>query len=142
VKGLGGPSSVDDQSEGIGSGRLDYRGTGWLSCPGCINRTGLYHSSVTSTSVAGDSVDFRFTGSSIELYGLRASNQGIATVLIDGVEVGTADFHGRVRIGNQLIWSSPALEPGEHTLTLVATGAGNDQASGSDINVDRLLVRP
>lgn len=142
VPARGGASSVDDQSEGTGGGRLDYRGDGWLSCPGCINRTGLYHSSVTSTAVAGESVDFRFTGSSVELYGLRASNQGIATVLIDGVEVGSADYYGKVRIGNQLIWTSPALEPGDHTLTLVATGAGNAQASGVDINVDRLVVRP
>jgi O-glycosyl hydrolase len=141
VPGNGGPSSVDDQSEGTGQGRLDYRGDGWLSCPGCINRTGLYHSSVTSTTVAGDSVDFRFTGSSVELFGLRASNQGIATVLIDGVEVGSADFYGPTRVGNQPVWSSPALEAGEHTLTLVATGRGNPSASGTQINVDRLLVR-
>ena len=139
--GGSGTSSVDDQSEGTGQGRLDYRGDGWLSCPGCINRTGLYHSSVTSTTAAGDSVDFRFSGSSVDLYGLRASNQGLATVLIDGVEVGTADFYGRTRVGNQLIWTSPALEPGEHTLTLVATGLGSGSPSGTGINVDRLVVR-
>jgi hypothetical protein len=133
---------VDDQSEGTGEGRLDYQGEGWLSCPGCINRTGLYHSSVTSTTVAGDSVDFRFTGSSVEVYGLRASNQGIATVLVDGVEVGTTDFYGRTRIGNQLIWSSPDLGFGEHTLTLVATGKGNDSDSGRGISIDRMLVHP
>ncbi|MFD7306701.1 hypothetical protein [Promicromonospora sp. NPDC059942] len=139
--GGGGTSSVDDQSEGTGQGRLDYHGDGWLSCPGCINRTGLYHSSVTSTTVAGDSVDFRFTGSSVDLYGLRASNQGLATVLIDGVEVGSADFYGRTRVGNQLIWSSPDLGSGEHTLTLVATGQGSESASGTGVNVDRLVVR-
>lgn len=142
VRGNGGPSSVDDQSEGTGQGRFDYQGEGWLSCPGCINRTGLYHSSVTSTTAAGDSVDFRFTGSSVEVYGMRASNQGIATVLVDGVEVGTADFYGRTRIGNQLIWSSPALGAGEHTLTLVATGKGNDSDSGRGISIDRMLVHP
>ena len=142
VPGNGGPSSVDDQSTGIGDGRLDYRGSGWLSCPGCINRTGLYHSSVTSTPVTGDAMDFRFTGSSVELYGLRASNQGIADVLIDGLKVGTADYYGRTRIGNQLIWSSGQLAPGEHMLTLVATGGKNASASGVDINVDRLAVRP
>jgi hypothetical protein len=142
VPGFDGPSSVDDQSAGIGAGRLDYQGSGWLSCPGCINRTGLYHSSVTSTAIAGDSVSFRFTGSSVELYGLRASSQGLATVVLDGVEVGVADFYGKVRIGNQLIWTSPALAPGEHTLTLIATGTGSEAASGVDINVDRMLVRP
>jgi O-glycosyl hydrolase len=142
VRGLDGPSSVDDQSDGIGAGQLDYRGTGWVSCPGCINRTGLYHSSVTSTSVAGDSVSFRFTGSSVELYGLRATKGGLATVVIDGTEVGVVDFYGKVRIGNLLIWSSPALTPGEHTLTVIATGTGSEQASGVDIDIDRMLVRP
>jgi hypothetical protein len=37
---------------------------------------------------------------------------------------------------------SPALAPGEHTLTLIATGRGSEQASGVDIDVDRMLVRP
>lgn len=141
VPGDGGPSSVDDQATGSGGGRFDYRGS-WLSCPGCINRTQLFHASVTSTAVVGDSVSFRFSGTGVDLYGLRASNQGIATVLIDGVEVGTADYYGKVRVGNQLIWSSAALAPGEHTLTLVSTGAENPSASGGDINVDRVVVRP
>ena len=141
VPGDGGPSSVDDQTTGIGGGRFDYSGS-WLSCPGCINRTQLYHSSVTSTSVAGDSVRFRFTGTGLALYGLRASNQGIATVLIDGVEVGTADYYGKVRIGDQLIWTSPALAPGEHTLTLVVSGTKSAGASGTDVNVDRVVVQP
>lgn len=141
VPGNGGASSVDDQTTGTGGGRFDYSGS-WLSCPGCINRTQLYHSSVTSTSVTGDSVRFRFTGTGLALYGLRASNQGIATVFIDGVQVGTADYYGKVRIGNQLIWTSPALAPGEHTLTLVASGTKSPGASGTDINVDRVVVQP
>jgi O-glycosyl hydrolase len=141
VPGDGGPSSVDDQSEGSGLGRFDYQGS-WLSCPGCINRTQLFHASVTSTAVVGDSVDLRFVGTGVDLFGLRASNQGIAQVLIDGVEVGSADFYGKVRVGNQLIWSSEDLEPGVHTLTLVATGTENPSASGADINVDRVVVRP
>ncbi|MEL7975669.1 hypothetical protein AAG589_07370 [Isoptericola sp. F-RaC21] len=139
VAGRGHASSVDDQETGTGQGRLDYRGDGWTSCPGCINRTGLYHSSVTSTQAAGDSVDFRFTGSAVDLYGLRASNQGTATVLIDGREAGTADFYGKQRAGNQLIWSSGELEPGEHTVTLRSTGSGS--GSGTEINVDRFVVR-
>ncbi|MDA5139891.1 galactosylceramidase [Streptomyces sp. AD681] len=141
IAGRGHDSSVDDQETGAGEGRLDYRGDGWLSCPGCINRTGLYHSSVTSTSGIGDSVDFRFTGTSVDLYGLRASNQGVATVMIDGKEVGTADFYGRQRVGNQTIWSSGELKPGKHTVTLRSTGAANDSASGTEINVDRFVVR-
>jgi hypothetical protein len=140
VPGDGGPSSVDDQSTGSGGGRFDYQGS-WLSCPGCINRTQLFHASVTSTAAVGDSVSFRFSGTGVDLYGLRASNQGIATVLIDGVEVGTADYYGKVRVGNQLIWSSTELAPGEHTLTLLSTGAENPSASGADINVDRVVVQ-
>ncbi|MFC8600446.1 hypothetical protein [Isoptericola sp. NPDC057191] len=139
VPGRGHDSSVDDRETGVGLGRLDYRGDGWTSCPGCINRTGLYHSSVTSTAVAGDAVDFRFVGTSADLYGLRASNQGVATVLVDGVEAGVADFYGKQRVGNQLIWSSGALEPGEHTITLRSTGTGT--GSGTEINVDRFVVR-
>lgn len=142
VPGLGGISSVDDQSTGTGEGRLDYQGPGWLSCPGCIGRTGLYHSSVTTTPTAGESVTFRFTGSAVDVYGLAATKGGIASVLIDGVEVGSADFYGKIRIGNQLIWSSGELTTGAHTLTLVATGTGSEHASGTDVSVDRMVVHP
>jgi hypothetical protein len=141
VPGDGAASSVDDQTTGTGGGRFEYSGT-WLSCPGCINRTGLFHSSMTSTDTTGDSVTFRFNGTGLELYGLRASNEGIAKVVMDGVEVGAADFYGKVRIGNQLIWTSAPLAAGEHTLTLVSTGTKSPGASGTQINVDRVVVQP
>ena len=40
VQARGGASSVDDQSEGSGGGRLDYQGSGWLSCPGASTAPG------------------------------------------------------------------------------------------------------
>ncbi|GAA3596004.1 galactosylceramidase [Agrococcus terreus] len=131
----GGPSSIDDQVEGVGLYRWDYQGD-WLSCPGCINRTQLFHSSVMSSGVPGDTATLRFVGTSVDLYGLRASNQGVAEVRVDGELVGTADFRGNPRLGNQLIWESAALEPGAHELTLTAV------EGGGTINVDRAVVHP
>lgn len=136
VAGNGGPSSIDDQTEGTGLGRFDYQGSDWLSCPGCINRSQLYHSSVTSSGTPGDTATLRFVGTSIDLYGLRASNQGIAEVRLDGEVVGEANFRGNPRLGNQLVWESAELAAGEHTLTLVVT------EGGGTINVDRVVVHP
>lgn len=136
IAGNGGPSSIDDQSEGIGLGRIDYQGDGWLSCPGCINRTQLYHSSVTSSGTPGDSATLRFVGTSVDLHGLRASNQGVAEVRIDGELVGQASFRGNPRLGDQLIWESAELPAGEHTLTLTAF------EGGGTINIDRVVVHP
>jgi O-glycosyl hydrolase len=132
----GGPSSIDDQTEGVGLGRFDYQGDGWLSCPGCINRTQLFHSSVTSSGTPGDTATLRFVGTSLDLYGLRASNQGTAEVRIDGELVGEANFRGNPRLGNQLIWESADLAEGEHTLTLTAV------EGGGTINIDRVVVHP
>ncbi|MGO4535945.1 hypothetical protein AB4079_13685 [Leifsonia sp. 2MCAF36] len=142
IPGLAGPSSVDDQSTGPGLGRFDYAGSGWVSCPGCINRPGLFHSSETSSTNPGDTATFAFRGTSVDLYGLRASNQGIAEISIDGAPAVEADFYGKVRQGNQLIWQSPTLAPGTHTLTITVAGKGAEHASGTEIGVDRAVVNP
>jgi hypothetical protein len=136
IAGNGGPSSIDDQTEGTSAGRFDYQGDGWLSCPGCINRTQLYHSSVTSSGTPGDSATLKFVGTSVDLHGLRASNQGTAEVRIDGQVVGQAIFRGTARLGDQLIWGSDELPAGEHVLTLTAF------EGGGTINVDRVVVHP
>ncbi|MPV49717.1 hypothetical protein GCG21_06775 [Pseudactinotalea sp. HY160] len=134
VPNNGALSSIDDQMEGVGLGGFDYRGSGWLSCPGCINNSQLFHGSVTYSDNPGDTVSLRFVGDRVDLYGLRDSRQGQTDVMIDGRRVGTADFNGSERVGNQLIWQSEQLPMGEHVLTLMVT-----EESGR-INVDRVVV--
>ena len=70
---------------------------------------------------AGSSFTVKFTGSKIYLVGTTDPNHGKANVSIDGGTATTIDTYAVSRSLGQTIYTSPDLEPGEHTLTLTAT---------------------
>ena len=70
---------------------------------------------------AGSSFTVKFTGSKIYLVGTTDPNHGKANVSIDGGTATTIDTYATSRSLGQTIYTSPDLEPGEHTLTLTAT---------------------
>ena len=70
---------------------------------------------------AGASFTVKFTGSKIYLVGTTDPNHGKANVSIDGGTATSIDTYAASRALGQTIYTSPDLEPGEHTLTLTAT---------------------
>jgi hypothetical protein len=67
------------------------------------------------------SIDIRFTGEQIRLYGGRAMKFGLASVTIDGGDeriIDLATLEDRER-ENMLLYTSPILPVGEHTVTIV-----------------------
>ena len=70
---------------------------------------------------AGASFTVKFTGSKIYLVGTTDPNHGKANVSIDGGTATSIDTYAVSRSLGQTIYTSPDLEPGEHTLTLTAT---------------------
>ena len=70
---------------------------------------------------AGASFTVKFTGSKIYLVGTTDPNHGKANVSIDGGTATSIDTYATSRALGQTIYTSPDLEPGEHTLTLTAT---------------------
>ena len=69
---------------------------------------------------AGASFTVKFTGSKIYLVGTTDPNHGKANVSIDGGTATSIDTYAVSRSLGQTIYTSPDLEPGEHTLTLTA----------------------
>ena len=80
-----------------------------------IDQTGKWCNSGASFTVS-------FTGSKIYLVGTTDPNHGTANVSIDGGSATSINTWASARALGQIIYESPDLDHGNHTLTLTATG--------------------
>lgn len=121
---------------------------GWGQCTvNCDARfSAKYHDGTISyTGSAGATATVTFTGTRAQLFGQTATGGGLGTVSIDGgppvqVDWYSGSFVLPAAIGNLLLYTTPKLSPGTHTLTITALGTGN--YGGSYINLDRVAVTP
>jgi O-glycosyl hydrolase len=142
--GAGAATQADDAAAGTGLNQLDYAGSGWHHCSGsaCGDPQDLYDGTTSWDSQAGDSVTVRFSGVQARLYGVLDTNEGIGDVSVDGGPAREIDFYAASRTGNALVWQSPLLSPGTHTIKLAVSGTRNPQSTGNLIAPDRAEVRP
>lgn len=128
--------SIDDSRVGQALNHIDYTGT-WEHISG--RRDGRFQGTSTRSRRAGDSFVMPFDGAIVQLYGVRGPNGGGAAVAIDGQYYGVADFHAPQKQAHVLVFASPPLTPGTHTLGVVVHGDPN----GSNriyVNVDEIEV--
>src|SRR5881628_602192 len=75
---------------------------------------------------AGATATVPFVGTGIRWLGLPCELCGLADVLIDGTRVATVDTYGPARpAASMVMYTSPPLEPGSHTLTIEVAGHAN-----------------
>lgn len=74
-----------------------------------------------SNAANGGEASFTFTGTKAWIYGTIDPGHGTMDVYIDGELVGTADTKGETRKQGALIYTTPDLEYGEHTIRMVIT---------------------
>ena len=127
--GVGTPSRSDDSA-------ATYSGS-WptAGCSGCSGGSNHY------TDSAGASATFTVTGSTISIYASQTSANGIATVSIDGGPAVNVDLYtpGPDTYG-QLVYTSPHLSGGSHTVTVTCTGQPDPRGGGSYISLDSYTV--
>ena len=84
-----------------------------------------------------------FNGTSISWIGYRGPDAGIARVYIDGSFVAEVDlYYSDPRI-QAILFTSPPLADGSHTITIEATGLKNAASSGTLVAVDAFdVMRP
>ena len=115
AQGSGAPDGmdvIDDRDS-----KFSYTGS-WNNESGSqfpIDQTGKWCNSGAGFTVS-------FTGSKIYLVGTTDPNHGTANVSIDGGAATSINTWAASRALGQIIYTSPDLEDGEHTLTLNATG--------------------
>jgi hypothetical protein len=130
---------VDDKVTGTGAAQFNYSSSGWSSCYRCGNGS-LYNSSNSVSKTAGGVMTFAFNGMKIRLYGTKSPNHGIGAVSIDNGPETSVDFYNATYIGDQLVWTSPTLAAGSHTLKLRVTGSKNASATDYYVAPDRVAV--
>jgi hypothetical protein len=101
---------------------------------------------VTSHLASGDNsgkptFQMTFKGTGIDWYATKTKASGKAVVYIDGVNKGTFDLYAGTAAYGVKVYGSPTLTNAVHTIKIVLTGAKQTAATGTDVSVDRLVVR-
>lgn len=133
--------TVDDSVQGTGPDQFNYAGA-WGHCLPCSDgaQIGMYDLSNSWDATAGDYLTVAFTGTGIRLYAVERSRAGIGAVSIDGGAETLVDTYAATDQGNQLLWSSPPLPAGAHTLKLRVTGTKNPSSSDFYVTPDRVDI--
>lgn len=122
----------DDRDAG-----LVYTGGGWKSG----NHDHTYYKTLSYSKTAGNSLEYKFTGNSIDYIASTESNRGIVEVFLDGISQGEFDLYSPTIERRMKIFSAVGLGDGEHTIKLVVTGKKNPNASDCYVDIDAFSVR-
>ena len=99
--------------------------------------------SAVQATMAGATASIRFVGTSVRWIGSRGRGMGIAQVSVDSGPVREVDLFARPSDEiHTPIYTVYDLSPGEHTLTITATGRQNGQAEGNVVVVDAFDIQP
>lgn len=130
------PVRLNDNLTGTGKDQLNFQGT-WTygnACGDCIGNDDHYTNTANATSTLS------FNGSQVRLYAAKAPHHGIAGVSIDNGPETLVDFYAAARQGKQVVYTSPVLSTGPHTIKVRATGTRNGSATDTFITVDAIDV--
>jgi mannan endo-1,4-beta-mannosidase len=127
-------ATANDAVLGTTPGTFSYAGT-WTTSTGVGKYLGDDHYSLTT----GSNYTFRFSGTQVALYGAKASHHGQASVRIDGGAAVTIDQYASARQENVLVYQSPVLASGAHTVNVSVKGTRNSASTGYVISVDRAV---
>ena len=125
-------TSVDANSTGAGIDQFSYS-SGWGVATGIGD---MYAGTANWTHTAGATAQFQFQGSQVALHAVRDTDQGTMTVSVDGSAPVTLDDYAATRNASGIVWTSPVLASGAHTLLVTATGNHNPSSSGTTLALD------
>ncbi len=107
-----------------------------MRIPGPID--GTYHLGAATGSTATMS----FTGGRAFLFGLLRWENGQADIYLDGAYKGRIDTYNIAFVDHRVLFDTGLLADGPHTLQVVATGSHRPESTGSQIQLDALVVQP
>lgn len=135
--------TVNDSETGNGTFKFDFKGP-WVHEGGYPNRfEGGDEHWITSAQFGANypSVTFRFVGTRAALYGHKVPDSPFARVTIDGKDMGTVDLYHPTRVEKVLLYESPELPDGEHSITLELLADKNPAAGGAhEASIDYAVV--
>jgi hypothetical protein len=130
-----GVTRVNDHTTGTGVNEFEFAGS-W----GTNTNPTAYQQDVTFSMGTDDYYQVRFNGTKVQLYSEIQPVAGIMGVSIDGGPETMVDAYSPADIGNVLVYTSPELAAGPHTLKVRVTGTKNPDGVGYWIVADRVDI--
>ena len=113
---------------------------GWTQWDTSRSWSGWY---AAISTTPGAQATLAFDGTSISWIGYRGPDAGIARVYLDGVFAGEVDLYYSEPREQAIVFTSPSLADGSHTLTVEPTGQKNANSTDARIVVDAFdVTRP
>lgn len=131
-----GSISINNTAIGTTEEQFNYTGN-WTH----KSQLHAYQGDESQSSTANDYYEVKFYGKGIDVYSSKGPSQGIAAYSVDGGAETLIDHYDSVHDDQLLVWSSPELAVGMHTLKVRVTGTKNSSASDYKLNADRVDVR-
>lgn len=120
----------------VNDSSFTYTGT-WQTSTG----TAMYNGDNHFTNVTNNMWTYSFMGTKAQLYGQKSDGLGILAVSIDnGPEQMVDPYTSAARTEQNLLYTSPDLTNGTHTIKVRVTGTKNTASSGAYAAADRLDV--
>jgi hypothetical protein len=127
---------VDGNTTGTANDEFSY-GANWGVTTGVSD---MYAGTANWSYASGATATFTFSGNQVALHAVKDVDQGIMSVSIDGGTPVNVDNYSSTRNASGIVWTSPVLAAGTHTLKIVNTGQKNSASSGNNIAIDRADV--
>ncbi|MFG1623798.1 family 43 glycosylhydrolase [Kribbella sp. NPDC049227] len=128
---------INDFDTGTGLNQVEYAGN-WNSGSGCGNQ--CFWGNDHWSGERDASATIRFTGTKAALLSVVDTGNGIAGISVDGGPEQRIDYYSSIRVGEQLIYTTPTLPAGPHTLKVRVTGDKNPASGSTIISLDRIEV--
>ena len=125
-----------DTSQKINSDHYNISSEGF----GVDRNDGYYGGDALFGNFFGSYVEFRFKGTGVKWFGSRNTDNGVASVYLDGELVATVDTYAESYILSTQLWKITGLENTNHTLRLVVEAEYNLDQYKSYITVDYFVV--
>ena len=128
---------VNDDETGTGLNQYEFVGS-WMTGSNIY----AYKGDVTFSNTTNNYYQVRFEGTQIKLYSEKGTVMGIVAVSIDGGAETLVDLYAPAEeaAGNVLVYTSPLLAPGQHTLKVRVTGTKNASSGGTWHVADRVVI--
>jgi hypothetical protein len=114
-------------------------GSNWGETTGVSD---MYDGTANWSFTGGSVATLTFTGTEIALHAVRDVDQGMMNVSIDAGSPAAVDDYSPTRTASGVVWTSPTLGGGTHTLAITCTGTHDGSSSGNNIALDSVDIMP
>lgn len=97
----------------------------------------MYDGTANWSYVPGSVAQLHFTGGQVALHAVKDVDQGQMLLSMDGGSAVTIDDYAPSRDAAGIVWTSPRLANGPHTLTITVGSGRNPASTGRNIAIDR-----